>query len=57
LFQEKGEPIQHLKAGDVVEIKPNVTHWHGATPDKEFVHIGVSTLINCSCKQGCTLMP
>lgn len=43
LLQQKGEPIQHLKTGDVVEIKSNVTHWHGATPDKEFVHIGVST--------------
>lgn len=46
LFQEKGEPIQYLKAGDVVEIKPNVTHWHGATTDKEFVHIGVSTQLS-----------
>jgi len=32
-----------LKAGDVVEIKPNIVHWHGATADKEFVHIGIST--------------
>ena len=46
LLQQKGEPIQSLKAGDVVEIKPNVTHWHGATPDKEFVHIGVSTQLS-----------
>ncbi len=46
LLQQKGEPLQYLKAGDVVEIKPNVTHWHGATPDKEFVHIGVSTQLS-----------
>lgn len=46
LFQQKGEPIQYLKAGDVVEIKPNVTHWHGATPDHEFEHIGVSTQLS-----------
>jgi len=46
LFQEKGKPIQFLKAGDVVEINPNVTHWHGATPDNEFVHIGVSTQLS-----------
>lgn len=46
LLQQKGEPIQHLKTGDVVEIKSNVTHWHGATPDKEFVHIGVSTQLS-----------
>ena len=46
LLQQKGELIQHLKAGDVAEIKSNVTHWHGATPDKEFVHIGVSTQLS-----------
>jgi quercetin dioxygenase-like cupin family protein len=45
-YQEKGKSIQSLKAGDVVEIKPNVVHWHGATPDKEFVHIGVSTQLS-----------
>lgn len=46
LFQQKGEPIQHLKAGDVVEIKANITHWHGAASDKEFEHIGVSTQLS-----------
>ena len=46
LLQQKGELIQHLKAGDVAEIKSNVTHWHGATSDKEFVHIGVSTQLS-----------
>lgn len=44
--QEKGKPIQRLKAGDVVEIKPNVVHWHGAAPDKEFVHLGISTQLS-----------
>lgn len=42
-YQEKGKPIQLLKAGEVVEIKPNIVHWHGAAPDKEFVHLGIST--------------
>jgi 4-carboxymuconolactone decarboxylase len=46
LLQQKGEPVQHLKAGDVAEIKSDVTHWHGATPDKEFVHIGLSTQLS-----------
>jgi len=45
-YQEKGKPKQSLKTGDVVEIKPNVVHWHGATPDKEFVHLGVSTQLS-----------
>ncbi|MDM8159706.1 cupin domain-containing protein [Labilibaculum sp. K2S] len=45
-YQEKGKPAQLLKADDVVEIKPNVVHWHGATSDKEFVHLGVSTQLS-----------
>lgn len=42
-YQEKGKPIQLLRPGDVVEIKPDIIHWHGATPDSEFVHIGITT--------------
>jgi len=45
-YQEKGKPIQRLNVGDVVEIKPNVIHWHGAAPDKEFVHLGISTQLS-----------
>lgn len=45
-YQEKGKPIQHLKVGDVVEIKPDVVHWHGAAPDHEFVHLGISTQLS-----------
>ena len=45
-FQEKGKAIQQLKTGDVVEIKPGLVHWHGAAPDKEFVHLGISTQLS-----------
>ena len=45
-YQEKGQPIQHLKVGDVVEIKPDVVHWHGAAPNSEFVHLGISTQLS-----------
>ena len=31
--QIKGEPRQTIKKGDVVKCPPNVTHWHGASPD------------------------
>ncbi len=44
-YQEKGKEIQHLKVGDVVEIKPNIVHWHGAAPNSEFVHLGISTQV------------
>jgi len=32
-YQEEGKPAQELRPGDVVEIRPNVKHWHGAAPD------------------------
>lgn len=41
-YQEEGKPARLLKAGDVVEIPPNVKHWHGATADSWFVHIGIT---------------
>ena len=41
-YQEKGKPAKLLQKGDVVEIPLNVVHWHGAAPDSEFVHLGVS---------------
>lgn len=41
-YQEKGKPAQLLNVGDVVEIKPNAIHWHGATADSEFAHVGIT---------------
>lgn len=40
-YQERGKEIQILKKGDVVKIAPDVEHWHGASPEKEFVHISI----------------
>lgn len=45
-YQEKGKPIQLLKVGDVVDILPNVIHWHGATPDGEFEHIAINPQVH-----------
>jgi quercetin dioxygenase-like cupin family protein len=42
-YQEKGKPIQLLRKGDVVNIPPDVEHWHGASPDSEFTHIAINT--------------
>lgn len=42
-YQEYGKPARLLKPGDVVEIPPNVKHWHGAAADSWFVHLGIST--------------
>lgn len=41
LYQEQGRPARELRPGDVVEIAPNVVHWHGAAPDSWFAHLAV----------------
>ena len=41
-YQERGKPARRLNPGDIVEIAPNVEHWHGAAPDSWFSHIGVT---------------
>ena len=40
-YQEEGQPACALKAGDVVDIRPEVKHWHGAAKDSWFSHISV----------------
>ena len=40
-YQEEGcDPVE-LNPGMVVEIKPNVKHWHGAQKDSWFSHIAI----------------
>ncbi|MEK5236470.1 cupin domain-containing protein [Paenibacillus sp. FSL L8-0470] len=41
-YQEKGKPAKLLKTGDVINIAPNVKHWHGATQDSWFVHLAIT---------------
>ena len=40
-YQEKGRSARELLPGDVVEIAPDVVHWHGAAPDSWFSHLAV----------------
>lgn len=40
-YQERGEEPQELHPGDVVNISPNVKHWHGAAPDSAFQHLAI----------------
>lgn len=40
-YQEWGKPAQELKAGDVVDIAPEVKHWHGAAKDSWFAHLAI----------------
>ena len=41
-YQEWGKAPQELNPGDVVNIPPEVKHWHGAAPDSWFAHIAIS---------------
>lgn len=40
-YQAEGEPARELKPGDVVNIPPEVKHWHGAAKDSRFTHLAV----------------
>ena len=41
-YQAWGEPARELKPGDVVNIPPEVKHWHGAAPDSWFAHVAIA---------------
>jgi len=41
-YQEKGKSVQLLRKGDIVNIPPDVVHWHGASHDSEFIHIAIN---------------
>ncbi|MDR2455952.1 MAG: cupin domain-containing protein [Deltaproteobacteria bacterium] len=40
-YQQLGSPAIELRPGDVVNIKPEALHWHGAAPDSWFSHIAI----------------
>jgi quercetin dioxygenase-like cupin family protein len=45
-YQERGKPIQLIKKGDIIPIKPDVVNWHGATPDSAMEHLAIGTRSN-----------
>ncbi len=40
-YQEEGQPARELFPGDIVNIPPNVKHWHGAAKDSWFQHLAL----------------
>lgn len=40
-YQERGKEARKLLPGDVVEIPPDIDHWHGAAPDQWFSHLAI----------------
>lgn len=41
-YQERGKVAVKMVPGDVVEIAPDVEHWHGAAPDSWFSHLAIA---------------
>ncbi|MGS8570810.1 cupin domain-containing protein, partial [Salmonella enterica subsp. enterica serovar Braenderup] len=44
--QCEGEPIEVIRAGDVIWCPPGHRHWHGATPDTSMTHIAVQEYLD-----------
>ena len=40
-YQEWGHEVRKLHEGDIVFIKAEVKHWHGATKDSYFSHLAI----------------
>ena len=45
-YQEKGSSKKTLHKGDVVKCPPNTPHWHGASEDKEFIQIAITSRVD-----------
>lgn len=45
-YQEKGSAKKILKKGDVAKCPANTPHWHGASPEEEFVQIAITSRID-----------
>jgi 4-carboxymuconolactone decarboxylase len=46
--QSEGGPIEEVRPGDVVNIPPNVRHWHGASKRASMTHVAVAESLNGS---------
>ncbi|HPF52223.1 MAG TPA: cupin domain-containing protein [Draconibacterium sp.] len=42
-YQEEGSPIRVVNKGEVVNIRPNLLHWHGASADTKFVQLAITS--------------
>ena len=45
-YQEKGSKKRILRKGDVVKCPPDLPHWHGASPDTQFIQLAISSGID-----------
>ncbi len=42
-YQERGNPVQIIKKGNVVRIAPDVEHWHGGGVKTWMTHVSIET--------------
>ena len=41
-YQEEGKPIQKIEKDGVINILPGIKHWHGASPDRQMIHLAIN---------------
>jgi len=41
-YQEEGKPVEIIRKGEVVKCPHNIPHWHGASPDSEFIQVAIT---------------
>jgi quercetin dioxygenase-like cupin family protein len=41
LHQRWGGPVEEIRPGDVVTVRANEKHWHGASPTTAMTHIAI----------------
>ncbi len=47
-LQKEGEPMQEIRPGDIVWIKPGEKHWHGAAPHCAMTHVAIAEMLDGS---------
>ena len=43
-YQERGQPRQTVRPGNVVKCRPGVEHWHGAAPHSRFAYLATTPM-------------
>ena len=46
LTQAWGQPVQEIRAGDVVLCPAGVNHWHGAGPTTAMTHLAMTGVVD-----------
>lgn len=44
--QEEGGPVQEMRPGDIVWIRPGVKHWHGASAEFGMTHVAIAEALD-----------